>query len=141
MYVGVIFSGGLFTIPWLLLILRDINKLESRRTFRVQFHTVSLLLGPGLYFLSVIFLILTSGEFSSGRQLWVIATFLFGFGLVLYQIALLARASLHIADMLRYRRGMLHIIGIVALTLLSGLSYIIVQRRLNVLIERRRNIS
>lgn len=136
MYVGVLASAGLFAFVWLILLMRDVNQLERRTAFPAKSLTVFLSLGLPAYYLAVFFLPFPVAEPSTTRQVCLALIFVFAIALILLMFISLVRLSLHVTRALGYTSHAMHATLIVVLTLLSLISFVILQRRINILIER-----
>jgi hypothetical protein len=75
MYAGYLVSGGLFGFLWLILLMRDVNELERSSVFSLRFLSSILLFGLLAFLLSFIFLLITFGQFSTTREVWMGMTF------------------------------------------------------------------
>jgi hypothetical protein len=133
MYGLVIVSGGLFAFPWVLLILRDINRYERKPIFRVRFLAFLFLLALALYFLFIF------GPLIFQKPEWrinVAALVVLGVGLNLLLFSLLAKASVYVDEALGASFKFTRAAILIVLTFVAALSLVVLQRRLNLLIAR-----
>ena|ERR1700687_1237055 len=137
MYALIVLTGGLFALAWLVMLMRDINQVERRSVFPATFLGFALFVWLLIYF-SLIFVQPTLGTFPPGASSIRLALiFILGAGLLLFQIVLLIQIHRHIKIALGSTFSVAGAIVTIGLTLLMFLSFVLVQKRLNVLIGRR----
>jgi hypothetical protein len=137
MYGVLLISGGLFAFIWLVMLMRDINSVERRAVFPTSPLAATLFIGLLCYFYLIF------GPPAFGTQPGGIsttrlaATVILGVGLNLLYITLLILICRHVKVALGSRFGAIDGIVVVVLTILIGLSLVLVQSQLNILVERR----
>jgi hypothetical protein len=137
MYAVVVLTGGLFTFAWLIMLMRDIKHVERRTLFPARSLGFALFVGLLIYF-SLIFVPPMPGTLPQATSSTRLALMLIlGAGLLLFQITLLIQIHRHINLALESTFSVVDAIVTISLTLLMFLSFVLVQKRLNVLIERR----
>jgi hypothetical protein len=137
MYAVVLATGGQFAWVWLFMLMRDINYMERRTVFPTTSLAVASFIGLLIYF-SLIFVPPMPGTLPQGTSSTRLALmFILGVGLLVFQIVLLVQIHRHIKIALDSPFNGMDAILTVGLTLLMLLSYVLIQKRLNVLIERR----
>ena len=133
MYGGVLASGGLLAFAWLM---RDVNQIERRPVFPEKSVTAILLFGIPAYLLAVFLLSSGAGGPSPARQILLVLVIASAIAVNLMLIYFLARLSLHITRALGYTHHAMHASMIVLLTFLAALSFVVLQRRSNLMVER-----
>jgi hypothetical protein len=119
------------------MLMRDINSMERRSVFPATSLAIASFIGLLIYF-SLIFVPPTPGTFPQAMSSTRLALiFILGVSLLLYQIVLLVQIHRHIEIALESTFSVMDAILTIGLTLLMFLSFVKVQKRLNILIERR----
>jgi hypothetical protein len=137
MYAVLLVTGGQFTWVWLVMLMRDINDMERRSVFPATSLAIASFIGLLIYF-SLIFFPPMPGTLPQGMSSTRLALmFILGVGLLLFQIVLLVQIHRHIKIALESTFNVMDAIFTAALTLLMFLSFVHVQKSLNVVIEGR----
>ena len=132
-YLAFALSGGLFSFVWLILLMRDVNQIERRNLFPVKSVSGIFLFGIPVYLLAVLFLMWWRVQPPS----WAVFTVvLMGIALELILYVFIVRVSIYVSRASGRSSPRMEAIGIVVLTILAGLSFIVLQRRMNILVER-----
>jgi hypothetical protein len=137
LYTAFCLTGGLFAFVWIVLWMSDINRIERRKIFPVTTIATALSIGCIVY---------VTALFSLGT-LTSIASSLGALRLpILIVLAIVLTASLFgfpILILRKAKRGMGETSGardalaVIGLTVLSGVSFILVQQRMNALFRHR----
>jgi hypothetical protein len=137
-YMATIVSGGLFLFVWLILLMRDVNQIERRTTFPTRAVTAILLVGVPAYLLLVFSL--PSG--APLRHWWIVLLLgVMGLAFNLILFVYLVRVSLYATRALGYTFHRTHATAMVLLTFTAMLSFVILQYRMNTLVERSSSSS
>jgi hypothetical protein len=117
--------------------MRDINQMEGKSVFPARRAAIVFSVGIPIYFVSIILIanVLTPG--STYKQNAVLLLAALGLALTLLQFVWLARLSRYTARSLSYRHPGLFAAAIVVLFFAACISYPLLQRGLNDLLERR----
>jgi len=132
-YLAFAVSGGLFCFVWLILLMRDVNQIERRKVLPVRMISRIFLFGIPAYFL-VIFYWMWLRQRPPSWAFVSIASM--GIALDLILLVFIVRVSLYVSRALGRSSACMDAAGIVVLTILAGLSFIVLQRRMNILVER-----
>jgi hypothetical protein len=138
-YLAVLASGGLFALVWLVILMRDINQIEGRRVFPVEQLAVVMLFGLAAHvFLTfdLVFGLLTVRPPPDVPTIRLAVMFTLAFALILMEYILIVLTTRHVTLALG---AQYHVRDAVITIVLNiwWLSFVIVQRRLNALIETR----
>jgi len=136
LYVAVLVSGGLFAFLWLIIFMRDVNRLERRPVFPVAAMTVIFLLSLLIYAMLIIFLPEYKRMEYSIRSTWIILIFALGIFITIFLIVELSLVHIHISRALEVGSDPGNVLTVIVFTILMFLSFVIVQRRLNTLQQR-----
>ncbi len=132
-YLAFAASGGLFGFAWLILLMRDVNQIERRNVFPVRVISGIFLFGfPAC--LLVVFYWMWWRVVPPSWALFSIASMAIALDLILF--VFIVRVSLYASRALGRSCPRMDAAGIVVLTILAGLSFIVLQRRMNILVER-----
>jgi hypothetical protein len=139
MYAATVVSSGFFAIVWLILLMRDINELEHKPIYPIRPIAAILAVGVSGVLLSALLLGMSMaiGPISSARLTWIGLTFAVAFAMVVLQYTLLVNVCTRVDRMLGRTDRALRALSIVVLTLLANLGYIVLQLRMNKVLERR----
>jgi hypothetical protein len=140
MYLAVLVSGGLFAFVWLVILMRDINQIEGRRVFPVEQLAVVMLLGLATHvFLTfdLVFVWATVRPPPDVPTIQLVVIFTLAFALVLLEYTLIVLTTRHVTRALGAQYHVRDAVITIVLNIWL-LSLVIVQTRLNALIESRR---
>ena len=140
-YTACLLSGGLFFFGWTILMMNDINYTEREMSPIKTYTIIMVALFISFWLFAAALYFSTGPVFGGGSFRWVLVmiTVILGLTLNLFNLMLLARVSVYAARHLGYKYPVAQtVIIIVVLFLMAGLSFVLVQRRVNSLLERQR---
>src|SRR5262249_30358589 len=117
----------------LILLMRDVNQIEQRSVFPVRVISGIFLLGIPAYLLALLLWMWWAVEAPSWVVFMVVSLAIV-FESILF--VFIVRVSLYVSRALGRSFPRMEATGIVVLTVLAGLSFIVLQRRMNILVER-----
>lgn len=135
-YAVLLLSGGFFSFVWLVMMMRDINRLEQRTVFAIRSTVVSLSVLLLLYF-GLLFFRRTLDDigFGSFFSRFVIA-FIIAITILVILVIILACVYKHAKIALGMSFNSLDVLVILVLSFLMMLSFVLVQKRMNILIRQ-----
>ena len=139
MYLAALASSGLFAFVWLVMLMRDINQIEGRRVFPVEQLVVVMLFGLAAHvFLTfdLVFVLVTVRPPPDVPTIRLIVMFTLAFALVLLECTLIVLTTRHVTRALGAQYHVRDAVITIVLNIWL-LSFVIVQRRMNALIESR----
>src|ERR1700680_3787717 len=136
-YAACILSGGIFLFFWQIFMMMDVNAIEGRLVFQVKRAAWFVAISVVLFCLSLLGSTLTFGMISVIRTVWLVLVFTLGLLLDAFMFVVLVRVSLHVTAALGYRSPRAQAALMVILMFVGAISFIILQKRINALIERR----
>lgn len=137
LYTALFFSGGFFAWVWIVMLMHDINRYEQRPVFPVKSLAFAFAIGLALHFA---FLFVPSAfptAILAVSGVWVPVLFILPSALVALMIALLVLVCRHAKTSIGVGFGVRDVFAIIGLTLLMMLSFVMVQQRVNVLVEKK----